>query len=203
MKVWEFDRWDFLVTRIALGLVIVAAPLFGVVLPFARLFGDRPLRWYGDTGQGGDLPPELVQPGPGGDVVWNGDASVSIPDPSIGLELLSLVPTFLGVAAATFVAYLLLRLLTRIQRGEPFVESSVRSLRLISVTVLIGGAVTPIANAIVNAEIMQRATQEASPMVQGDVGAIISWGLVALLIAAVAEAFAQGVRMSRDVEGLV
>ncbi len=203
MKLWEFDRWDFLVTRIALGLVIVAAPLFGVVLPFARSFGDRPLRWYGDTGQGGDLPPELVQPGPGGDVVWNGDASVSIPDPSIGLELLSLVPTFLGVAAATFVAYLLLRLLTRIQRGEPFVESSVRSLRLISVTVLIGGAVTPIANAIVNAEIMQRATQEASPMVQGDVGAIISWGLVALLIAAVAEAFAQGVRMSRDVEGLV
>ena len=203
MKLWEFDRWDFLVTRIALGLVIVAAPLFGVVLPFARLFGDRPLRWYGDTGQGGDLPPELVQPGPGGDVVWNGDASVSIPDPSIGLELLSLVPTFLGVAAATFVAYLLLRLLTRIQRGEPFVESSVRSLRLISVTVLIGGAVTPIANAIVNAEIMQRATQEASPMVQFDVGAVISWGLVALLIAAVAEAFAQGVRMSRDVEGLV
>jgi hypothetical protein len=203
MKVWEFDRWDFLVTRIALGLVIVAAPVFGVLLPFARSFGNGPLRWYGDTGQGGDLPSELVQTGRGGDVVWNGDASVSIPDPPIGLELLSLVPTFLGVAAATFVAFLLLRLLTRIQRGEPFVESSVRSLRLISVTVLIGGAVTPIANGIVNAEIMQRATQEASPMVQTDVGTIISWGLVALLIAAVAEAFAQGVRMSRDVEGLV
>lgn len=109
----------------------------------------------------------------------------------------------LGVPLASVVvlgAWLLLRLVRRIELDQPFVAASAQTLRLLSMIVLVGSLAVTLCTGIADSVVTQRALHD-----------VVSFGfavpfvavVAAFLTLALAEAFAQCVGLQDDVEGLV
>jgi Protein of unknown function (DUF2975) len=195
-----FDRTDFRLTRGALALVAVVAPLVLVGLTVVDWLRGEPLAWSGDTGSTGDLG-GLVHAAGGATLTWDGAAEIRVSDASVGLWLAVLAPQLLLAAAVTTVALLLRHVVGEIQAGRPFTASSLRALRVTGVVVLVASVVVPCVSGLTTSAVVERAVDDDALSVS--VGFSPLWSLAGFLVLALAEAFRAGARLTEDVEGLV
>lgn len=200
MRIPFFDRLDFWMTKGVLILVGVAVPLYSVGWPLASWLQDKPLRWELE-GLGPTSVPDRLVAQDGVTLRGADTVVVRITDAGAGPWLASLLPGVVLSIAVGLGAWLLLRLVRRIEQGQPFVSASATSLRLLGATVLVGSLAVSLGLGVAEAVISQRALDGADPVFGFEVSflAFVS----ALLMLALAEAFAQGVRLQEDVEGLV
>lgn len=198
-----FDRMDFFLTKALLAIVAVAVPVFSIGLPLAGWVRNRPLEWQLDGPDGLEataVPDRLVaQDG----VSLRGAESVvvRIEEAGAGPWVSVLLPGVLLSLAVGLAAWLLLRLLQRIEQREPFAAASATACRLLGATILLGSLAVSLALGLADAVIAQRALDGAALGFAFEVPFVAF--VAALLMLALAEAFAQGARLQHDVEGLV
>ena len=99
----------------------------------------------------------------------------------------------------------LLRLLSSIEAQRPFAYAAVRSLRVIGATLLGGAALVTLAGSFANVAVLDAAVdlQGDTQTFSFDFGNALLVAAAGLVCAAVAEAFAHGIKLADDVEGLV
>lgn len=205
MSTLTFDRWDFLGTRLVLGLIALGSTTMGVVVPLVRWLTGRPLTWQLQTGKTDDVVTDQLVARSGVELVWPGTADVTIDDASAGTWLASMVPGVLLAIATVIVVLALLRLLASIEAQRPFAPAAVRSLRITGATLLVGAIVITVAGSVANLAVLTAAAD-----LQGDptafkleLGPSLVIGAAGLVCAAMAQAFAHGIQLADDVEGLV
>lgn len=147
---------------------------------------------------------EPVDPRPGDDVeiMWDERAWVTLADAGIGERLLAALPhAALGLAIGVSLL-LLARLLSRIAVGTPFTAASVQELRWLALIVLAAGLLFPPLSSFIEYHLVEDALAGVG---SAPLSATVhfAWVGVAVLIFALAQAFEQGARTERDVEGLV
>lgn len=205
MSKLTFDRWDFLGTRVVLGVIALGATGIGVVAPVVQWLRGEPLTWQLQTGTTDEVVTDQLAARPGVDLTWPGTVGVTIDDAGTGTWLASIIPGVLLATATVIVVVALLRLLSSIEAQRPFAYAAVRSLRVIGATLLGASVLVTLAGSFANVAVLDAAVD-----LQGDVTTFIfDFGdafLVAaagLVCAALAEAFAHGIKLADDVEGLV
>ena len=116
-----------------------------------------------------------------------------------------MVPGVLLAIATVIVAVALLRLLASIEAQRPFAPAAVRSLRITGATLLAGSILVTLAGSLANVAVLSAAVD-----LQGDpttftleFGPSLVIAAAGLVCAALAEAFAHGIKLADDVEGLV
>jgi len=201
-SILTFDRWDFLATRVLLGLIAVAAWVGGVAFPsFMWLIGE-PLVSSVFTGQSSAVDSPKLTAEDGVEVTWPGDVEVSISDADSSAWLVSLLPGLLVAITTTIVVLSLLRLVARIQAGNDVGRPALRTLRLVGLVLLIAPMLVALADALANSVLLDAALAGsgdfgdftidlAGPMIAGAIG---------LVCGALAEAFGH---LADDVDGLV
>ena len=204
-SVLTFDRWDFLGTRVVLVVIAVVVTGFGVIAPVIRWLLGEPLQWQLQTGKTDGLVNDQVVARPGVELTWPGTADVTVDDAGAGTWLASIVPGALLAIVTVIVVVALLRLLSGIATHQPFSEAAVRSLRVVGATLLVGGVLVTVAGSIANVAVLRAAVDlQGGPtsftLELGPSSVVAAAGLVG---AALAEAFAHGIELSDDVEGLV
>lgn len=195
-----FDQTDFRMVRILTVLAAVLYPALTVVPQLVQWIGGRPLTYLGHVRavgpevSGAALPPAQVTYSD--EVVWT--IPGASPTQWLGSLLLPLVTTACIIAGAV----LLLRLLARAGRGEPFIAGSVRLLRMLAVVILAYGVLIPFLPTLTG--MMVAWPSSADGAVAGLLSPFSLLPLVVgLLVAALAECFRVGTRLRNDVEGLV
>lgn len=204
-SLFTFDRWDYLGTRVVLGVVAVVVVGTGVVVPVLQMLRGEPLTWQLETGTTDALVTDEVTAGPGVELTWPGTAAVRIEDADTGTWLATIAPGVVLALCTVVVVLALLRLLASIQRKAPFAPAAVRSLRVVGATLLIGSALVTVADTIANKAVLDAAVDLAGDemVFTLDLGLVVVFGAAGLLFAALAEAFAHGIALADDVEGLV
>lgn len=204
-SLFTFDRWDFLGTRLLLGAVAVGVAGFGVVAPSVQWLRGDPLTWQLDTGRTDELATDQVIAGPGVELTWPGTADVEIRDADAGTWLATLLPGVLLATATVVVVLALLRLLGSIQAQRPFAPAAVRSLRIVGATLLVGAVLVSAAGSFADAAVRDAALDLATGTTtfEMSLGPVVVVAAVGLVCAALAEAFAHGIELADDVEGLV
>lgn len=124
-------------------------------------------------------------------------------DPSALERLMLVLPALLVQAAALVV----LSLVLRVGRGDPFVPANVRRVHTIAFTVIVASILVPAARGLAGL-FLQDGVVPAEGMVLASfeitLGSAPLLGLlVGLMLAALAEVFRRGARMRDDVDGLV
>jgi len=200
-----FTRSDFRILRGVLLLLVVLAPVLGIGVPLLSWTGGDALQWEAEvrtTDVDRALPPGLVRSAEDVTLRWDGRARFELADASSSEWLLALLPLGVGSIAASAVALILLRLVKRTRRGDPFTAGSVTALRAIGVILVAAGVVVPLLTGFADHELVGRALADDQAF-----GATFQfsfvWFGVAMLLFALAEAFRTGERLTRDVEGLV
>ena len=200
MRAPTFDRGDFTVTKLLVGAVGVGVPVFTLLLPLWGWLTAGPLAYeFSDVGR------PALQPGlrldDGVSLQGGSTVGVRIEGASTSTWLVSLLPGVLLSVMGVTIAVVLLRLVQRIQAGTPFVAASARSLRLVGFVLLGGTIALGVGTGIADRVVRSRTFTES------DVATSFTFSflpvLAGLLVLALAEAFAQGVRIQDDLEGLV
>jgi hypothetical protein len=200
MRLPFFDRLDFLMTKALLAIVGVGVPVISIGWPLVSWLRDEPLRWTLD-GLGVTTVPDRLVPLGGVSLRGADTITVRIEDAGAGAWMATLLPGLLLSVAVGLVAWLLLRVVQRIERSEPFVSASAVALRLVGATILLGSLAVSLGLGAADVVITGRALEGADPDFGFEVNFIAF--VAALLMLALAEAFAQGARLQKDVEGLV
>lgn len=199
MKLLRFDRTDFLLTRLMIAAVGVGVPLVSVGAPLVRWATGRALHWQVSGPDATTVPVDLATRA-GVDARGTDSLGLRIDGAGTGTWLATLLPGIALSVSVVLGAWLLLRLVQSIELGQPFVAASAQALRLLSMIVLVGSLAVALCTGVADAVVTQRALRD-----------VVSFGftvpfvavIAAFLILALAEAFAQGVRLQDDVEGLV
>jgi hypothetical protein len=205
MSKLTFDRWDFLGTRVVLGVIALGATGVGVIAPVVQWLRGEPLTWRLQTGRTDELVTDQLVARPGVELAWPGTADVSIDDAGTGTWLASIVPGALLTIATVIVVVALLRLLSSIEAQRPFAYAAVRSLRVIGATLLGGAVLVTLAGSFANVAVLDAAVdlQGDTQTFSFDFGNAFLVAAAGLVCAALAEAFAHGIKLADDVEGLV
>ena len=200
-----FDRWDFLGTRVVLGVTALAVTGLGVIVPVVQWLRGEPLTWQLQTGKTDDVVTDQLVARPGVELTWPGAADVAIEDAGTGTWLASIVPGALLTIATLIVVVALLRLLASIEEQRPFAYAAVRSLRVIGATLLGAAALVTLAGSFANVAVLDAAVdlQGDTTTFSIDFGNALLVAAAGLVCAALAEAFAHGIKLADDVEGLV
>lgn len=200
-----FDRQDFLGTRAVLGLIALAVTGFGVIAPVIQWLRGEPLTWQVQTGKTDEVVTDQLAARPGVELTWPGTADVTIHDAGAGTWLASIVPGALVAIATVIVVLALLRLLASIEAQQPFVEAAVRSLRVTGATLLGAAVLVTVAGSLADLAVLRAAAD-----LQGDptaftleLGPAMVISAAGLVCAALAQAFAHGMALADDLEGLV
>ena len=204
-SLFTFDRWDFLGTRLLLGAVAVGVTAFGVVAPIVRWLRGDALTWQLDTGRTEALASDQVVPKTGVELTWPGTTDVEIREAGADTWLASIVPGALLAIATVIVVVALLRLLSSIEARHPFAPAAVRSLRIVGATLLFGAVLVSVAGAAADAAVRKAAIDltAGTTTFHVSLGPVVVIAAVGLVCAALAEAFAHGIELADDVEGLV
>lgn len=210
----EWEQWltlrriDFV--GIYLLLVVMAAQVtyVQVVAPMLDWVGGEPLRTtlMLDTAAvaNGSGPWDARTPRPGVDLGWDGMVEATFADPEPQVWLAHLLPGATIAVTTLLVTVLTWRVVRSIQGGTPFTAMTLRRVRTIAAILMVTPLllVIPIA---VRAAVLARHAFETDGL---SFAFEIPWpylavSLVGLLLAALAQAFAHGVELEDDVEGLV
>lgn len=199
MKMLSFDRTDFLLTKVMIVAVAVGIPLASVGAPLVGWATGRSLIWEVAGTRATSVPADLATR-VGVEARGTDTLALRIDGAGAGTWLATLLPGLALSVAVALGAWLFLRLVQRIERGQPFVAASARSLRLLSITILVGSLAVSLCTGVADSVVTERALRD-----------VVSFGftvpfvavIAAFLVLALAEAFAQGVRLQDDVEGLV
>ena len=193
-----FDRLDYLVTVIALGIAVVGSVLFGLGGPIrdAVTNATLPVSYSTKVTSGIPLPRGATH---------DGDVTVELmlTDATLGERLTQALPELLFAAMTIAVAWLLYQLLRSTQAGEPFTRRNVMRLNVIALTVGIGWMPVQFAQGVADNMIQAsgRIPDQGGPTF---VFTFTPLPLVAgIVIALIGEAFRRGVELRDDVEGLV
>lgn len=134
------------------------------------------------------------------------DYSLLLSDPSTGQRMFDLVPGVVYLLLVSAVAWLLLRVMLTIGRGEPFDPANVRRLRVLALVLMAGWTVAYFVEATCTFAILADVDLESAG-VEGGPRAALTLPVVpfvtGLITAMVAEAFKAGTRLQDDVDGLV
>ena len=200
-----FDRWDFLGTRLVLVVIALVVTGYGVIAPVIRRLLGEPLRWQLQTGTTDELVNDQVVARPGVELTWPGTADVTIDDAGAGTWLASIAPGAILAIVTVIVVLALLRLLSGIAAHQPFAGAAVRSLRVVGATLLGGGVLVTVAGSLANVAVHKAAVdlQGGPTSFTLELGPSIVVAAAGLVCAALAEAFAHGIELADDVEGLV
>ncbi|OLT42442.1 hypothetical protein BJF86_15120 [Serinicoccus sp. CNJ-927] len=133
-----------------------------------------------------------------GRVVGMPDAQVLVDGVLAGHFALLMAPQVLSLAAMVWGAVLVTGLLRDMGRGEPFTRVNVGRLRVMALLLVVVPIVADFVTAVATAEIL----------VARDVRVLavefsFGWMVAGLLLAAIAQAFANGTKLRADVDGLV
>jgi len=191
-----WDRSDRIGLSLLLALVAVVSAGAWVVAPIVDWVGGRDL----------EVPffSSVDVPGLAGTGLGHGSADYSLllPDPSVRQRLLDLLPGLGYLAIVLVGAWLVLRVMTDIGRGDPFHPRNVRRLRIIGGLLAFGWPIVFFAELTCRFAIL-------TGLDLGDLGPRAGFTIPVLpviagmVVALLAEAFKAGSRLRRDVEGLV
>ena len=193
-----FDRLDYVVVKIVLGIAVVGSALFGLGGPVLAAAKDAPLPVSYTTmiASGIELPRGATHDG-------NATVELMLKDATLGERLTQALPELLIAAMTIAVAWLLYRLLRDTQAGEPFTRRNVWRINTTALIVGIGGMPVQFAQGVADNMIQ---TSGRIPN-QGDPSFVFTFGplplIAGIVIALIGEAFRRGVQLRGDVEGLV
>ena len=198
----DFDRWDYLATRLLLVGTLLAIAGVALVAPLIgwTTHGDLTYAVRTTTGAAVADPTPL----PGVEATWDSTALVTIADASAPTWLALVMQGLMLTVAAGLVIGPLLLLVRSIQQGRSFTGRSVTWLRIAALTVVIAPWVHQAVSGCTNAVVLRAAfggdTFSANFVISTSMLAISGAGLV---LAALAEALRRGREIEADVEGLV
>jgi len=200
MPLPRFDRIDFLLAKALIVLLTVATTALTLGVPLTRWLSGRRLTWE-LAGPDVTTVPATTTATSGTMLRGTDTLAVSIDHPGSGAWAISLLPAVVLSVAAIVIAWQLLRLLRRIEEHRAFATASAAALRVIGLTLVAASLLTSLLTGRADAVVARRASSGESDALglELPIGAL----LTALLVLALAEAFAQGTRLQRDVEGLV
>ena len=145
----------------------------------------------------GPLPDALLPDGVRGPLT----GSVVLPDPTASQQVLSMLPSFIGLAMVVVAAWLLLRVARSARNGEPFTVANARRLTGLSILVMVGGMMLQVVDNWTRSDLL--ASVPAFDR-DGMSFELSLWPLlVGFLVAFFAEVFRRGAALREDVEGLV
>jgi hypothetical protein len=175
----------------ALAFVSLAALVQVVTAPSARFTVWVPLDQAGRL-DGPDRLPDGVG------VEASAHVRALVEQPTATQSLLNAgtsLPTKCVVVAMLF---LLLRIVRQARRGDPFTAGNVRLLRQLGVTVIAGGIVADVVEALAFRALV-------GPIVDGAVGGFVwsGWWLVGVAFLAIAEVVNRGLRMRVELDGVI
>ncbi|WP_069812279.1 DUF2975 domain-containing protein [Streptomyces sp. TP-A0874] len=196
-----WSRLDEHLLEFTLGLALLLVGLFGVLFPVLGVTGpfapldSRPVEISGVT-----RVPEAVSAG--GAVLGGTDqARLTFADPDFQQRLLLALPGIVGGLLLVLVLEQLMRMARSLRNGDVFARRNVTRLHVIAVGVLLIGLLEPLAEAI-STELLVHGTP-----LEDEVAFSFSFSggylLLALLVAALGEAFRRGAKLRDDTEGLV
>lgn len=190
----RFDRADRIATQVLLWLavaIVASYPLLVAVDWFRRQQVTLT-----------DVPLDVAVDAAGvGEVVGVPTGDVLVGDVSGGRFALLLASGLLLVAGAAWGALLLGRFLRDLGRGEPFLRANVTRLRIVALLFIVVPLAADLLYGFARSGILVGAGME--PIDAFLLTFQPGWVVVALLVAAVAQAFVAGSRLREDVEGLV
>lgn len=200
LRLFSWDRSDYLITRAVLLLVGVGALVGAIGGPLLSWATGSRLEAQVATDHSDPLPQSLAAAKAGADLHWDGVLDLRIDDPSLGLRIGTALPGALLALIVATCAWILFRWVGSVSQGRPFAPAGVRSLRLIGWLIAVGAVLIPMVELFTNsALIMASTTLKVAPSATFEFG----WFLAAALVLVVAESIQVGVRLSKDVEGLV
>ena len=123
MKLLSFDRTDFLLTKLMIAAVAVGVPLASVVAPLVRWATGRALHWEVAGTSATSVPADLATR-VGVEARGTDTLALRIDGAGAGTWLATLLPGLALSVAVALGAWLLLRLVQRIEDGQPFVAAS-------------------------------------------------------------------------------
>ncbi|WP_017539800.1 DUF2975 domain-containing protein [Nocardiopsis halophila] len=198
-------RWDRNDGRALMAVLWVAAVLMGglaVALPIARMagIGVSEVRIPVELDRAVSAPAGLS--GDGIAVEGTREAALVVTDPSLGQRLLTEGPTLLSGALALAVLVLVIRMAATLRDGDAFAPANPRRLQMVAGLVLAGTVAVPLVRALAVDRLSAQAPAVSEAVVFG-FGVSLTPLVAGLVIAALSEAFRQGVKLREDTEGLI
>ncbi|WP_026124154.1 DUF2975 domain-containing protein [Nocardiopsis baichengensis] len=198
-------RWDRNDGRALMAVLWVAAVLMGglaVALPIARMagLGVSEVRIPVELDRAVSAPAGLS--GDGIAVEGTREAALVVTDPSLGQRLLTEGPTLLSGALALAVLVLVIRMAATLRDGDAFAPANPRRLQMVAGLVLAGTVAVPLVRALAVDRLSAQAPAVSEAVVFG-FGVSLTPLVAGLVIAALSEAFRQGVKLREDTEGLI
>lgn len=188
-SLFRFDSVDAALTRVQLVVIGIGLVVLGLVLPGIGAF-SRPFL-------GVSLPGNHVESGvPDVDVT----EVFARFEAGVGLRLASLLPGLVVVAVGLCVVWCVYGLVADF--AAPFVERSLTRLRLLGWVLLFGPLVYMVVDGFVTAALM-RAAFDDDGLFYLESGVAMVFVGIGLVVTLIAEAYARGVKLEGDVEGLI
>lgn len=193
-----FGRSDSAVLRVLLWVGAAASAAFAVVVPVWEAVNGRSITvpsWLEVSA------PDLA--GATGVAIANpADVVLVVDEPTAGDRLLGLAPGLVAAGAVILVVIMLDRVLRDLGRGEPFSAGNVTRLRVTALAIIVGAAAEAALDAITGMVITgNHLPPDLPPRASFEMP--LAWIAGGLVVAAIAEAFARGTELRRDVDGLV
>ncbi|WP_425309125.1 DUF2975 domain-containing protein [Ammonicoccus fulvus] len=191
------SRGDFLFARL-LVIVVALALTIGAV---ATLWPSGPLEFTASLQDPGPAYAAGAT-APGASATYAPEVVWTLTDPSIGERLLAGLPALFLLVVGLVAAWLVWKLISAAQSGEPFTRTTVRYSRALAALVLIGAAIWPFLLMGVQFALVTRVQSEPSVLMWFTGFDFLPIVIGALLVI-LTEVYARGLDLRDDVEGLV
>ncbi|MFG1815581.1 DUF2975 domain-containing protein [Kribbella sp. NPDC049174] len=196
----RWSRTDALVLQGLLGTAFVVQAVIGLVIPLLGVAGALDLDTSREVPVTDVAAPDLPE-ADGVQLSASGSATLTVDDPSLGQRVLLELPTIVGAVLILLGIYLLFRIARTLCLGDPFAPHNPLRLFGIALLIAVGSVTGTLLQAMTTNQLV------AGTPLAHNVPFAVEFSLlplvVALLVAALAEAFRVGVRLREDSEGLV
>lgn len=196
----RWTRVDSHALELTIGLGLLLVGLFQALFPLLGVTGPLPPIDTRDVHTGGTA--QVPHPESGGTTLrGTHHADLAVADPGLWDRVLLAAPHLVHAALIIVVLSLLMRMAMTFRTGDVFVPANSRRLYGIAVTLLLTGTAVPVVN-MITTEALISGTPLAKT-VEAGLTLQVSTIMLAILVAALAGAFAHGTRLRADTEGLV